>query len=116
SPSKIAVAVRHTDGAMATLERPFESITRRVKWLGLPILRGGTSLFETMYLGITALNFSADELSKVDPKAEAPKASMGWQIAQMGTVAISLGLGILLFVVLPARLTSWLGFHGRFEF
>ena len=35
---------------------------------------------------------------------------------QIITVVISLGLGIVLFVVLPARLTSWLGFHDRIGF
>ena len=116
SPSKIAVAVRHPDGTMATMVRPFISITRRVKLLGLPVLRGATSLFETMFLGITALNFSADELGKDDPKSDRPKPSAGWQIAQGGTILLSFALGILLFVVLPARLTSWLGFHGRLAF
>ena len=116
SPSKFAVAVRRSDGSIATMVKPFTSITRRVKVLSLPILRGATSLFETMYLGVTALNFSADELGRDDPKEKRPKTSLGWQIAQAGTVALSLGIGILLFVVLPARLTAWLGFHTRLAF
>ena len=117
SPSKIAVAVRRPDGSIGTMEKSFVSITRRVKLLGLPVLRGATSLFETMYLGITALNFSADEISKEDPGAPAAaKPGIGWQIAQAGTVVLSLGLGMLLFVVLPAKATTWLGFHGRIGF
>jgi uncharacterized protein YqhQ len=32
------------------------------------------------------------------------------------TMVVSLGLGLLLFVVLPARLTGWLGFHDRLGF
>jgi len=31
-------------------------------------------------------------------------------------VAVSLVLGVLLFVVLPARITGWLGFHDRLRF
>ncbi len=117
SPSKIAVAVKRPDGSMATMVKPFESITRRVKVLGLPVLRGATSLFETMFLGITALNFSADEVAKEDgAAAETAKPGIGWQIAQAGTVVLSLGLGVLLFVVLPAKATGWLGFHGRIGF
>src|SRR5689334_23054991 len=100
APGKYAVAVRHPDGTLATMQKPFVSITRRMKLLGLPIVRGAVSLFETMFLGISALNFSADELGKEDPKATATK-SAGWQIAQIGTVVLSLGLGLLLFVVLP---------------
>jgi uncharacterized protein YqhQ len=126
SPSRVAVAVRRTDGTLAFMERPFSSITRRVKGLGLPIVRGAVSLFETLYLGITALNFSADEAMR--DEAQARTAAGGadakagarpspWQgAAQFLTIAISLGLGILLFVVLPARLTGWLGFHDRIRF
>src|SRR5258706_337077 len=69
-----------------------------------------------MYLGITALNYSAEELSRDDPSAAKNKPSAGWQIAQSGTVVLSLALGILLFVVLPARLTGWLGFKSRIAF
>ena len=115
SPTLMAVAVRRPDGAIAFLERRFTSITRRVKVLGLPVVRGAVSLFETLYLGMTALNFSADEAGREDAKPEA-KAPW-WQSAVQGlTLVISLGLGLLMFVVLPARLTGWLGFQGRVGF
>ena len=114
SPTQVAVAVRRPDGSLAFLEKRFESITRRVKPLGWPVLRGAVSLFETLSLGITALNFSADESSTEGP--EAAKPGLGWQIAQVLTVVVSLGLGMLLFVALPARLTEWLGFHDRVSF
>ena len=127
SPSRVAVAVRHADGSLAFMERPFASITRRVRVLGLPVVRGAVSLFETLYLGITALNFSADEVTRDEEKAKAapPEAesreraawsSLWHGAAQVLTVAFSLGLGILMFVVLPARLTGWLGFHDRIGF
>jgi len=31
------------------MDRPFQSITLRVKLLGLPVVRGAVSLFETMF-------------------------------------------------------------------
>jgi len=118
SPSRVAVAVRRPDGVVAFLERRFTSITRRVRILGLPVVRGAVSLFETLYLGITALNFSADEAAREDGKEGEPAAKAPWwqAVAQMVTIAISLGIGLLLFVVLPARLTGWLGFHDRVGF
>jgi uncharacterized protein YqhQ len=123
SPSRIAVAVRHADGSLGFFERQYLSITRRVKWLGLPVVRGAVSLFETLYLGITALNFSADEATREEEKKNAePKAkpSKGTSIVQGAgqflTIAFSLALGLLLFVVLPARLTGWLGFQSRIGF
>jgi len=115
SPTQVAVAVRRPDGALAFLERRFTSVTRRHKLLGLPIVRGAVSLFETLYLGMTALNFSAEEAAHEEKKPEG-KAPW-WQGAlQILTLVFSLGIGILLFVVLPARLTGWLGFQGRVGF
>jgi len=117
SPTQVAVAVRRPDGSLGFLERRFESITRRVKPLGWPVLRGAVSLFETLSLGIAALNFSADESSReTDPAKAEQKPGLGWQLVQGATVVVSLGLGLLLFVVLPARLTTWLGFHDRVGF
>ncbi len=154
SPSRVAVAVRHADGSIGMLERRFESITLRVKLLGLPIVRGAVSLFETLYLGITALNFSADEAVKESPSAAAapaghaghpehpeaigvpaspavplpvvplpmsrPSAAAGSSglggAAQVLTLAVSFAVGLFMFVVLPARLTGWLGFRDRIGF
>jgi uncharacterized protein YqhQ len=115
SPSKMSVAVRRPDGTIATLDRPFSSVTQRHKLLGLPVVRGAVSLFETMFLGITALNFSADVAGREPAKDSKPP---GWfeQVAQGGVVIVSLVLGLLLFVVLPARATAWLGFHDRVGF
>jgi len=148
SPSRVAVAVRRLDGSLAFMERPFVSVTRRVKALGLPVVRGAVSLFETLSLGIGALNFSADEATRDETHAKSAAADTASADATAGTasatattgtgsgaaaaaaarpsalqgagqiltVAISLGLGVLLFVVLPARLTGWLGFHDRIGF
>ena len=117
SPTRVAVAVRRPDGSLAFLERTFESVTRRHKLLGLPVVRGAVSLFETLALGTTALNFSADEASREEtPKGGASAPAAGMAIAQLVTVAVSLTLGVLLFVVAPARLTEWLGFHDRVRF
>ena len=115
SPTQVAVAVRRPDGSLGYLERRFESITRRVKPLGLPVVRGAVSLFETLALGITALNFSADEASR-DEGGSAEKPSAWANALQYLVVAVSLALGVLFFVVLPAKLTGWLGFEDRWRF
>jgi len=115
SPTRVAVAVRRPDGSLGFLDTAFESITRRFKPLGWPVVRGAVSLFETIGLGVRALNFSADEAEKSE-KSEVKPPSAGSQVAQYAVVAVSFGLGILLFVVLPARVTEWLGFHDRIGF
>ncbi|HKQ59175.1 MAG TPA: DUF1385 domain-containing protein [Candidatus Eisenbacteria bacterium] len=122
SPSRVAVAVRHADGSLAFMERTFVSVTRRVKVLSIPVVRGAVALFETLYLGIKALNFSADEATRDEEQGKgaagtpAAKPSALQGAAQILTVVISMGIGVLLFVVLPARLTGWLGFHDRIGF
>jgi len=116
SPSRMAVAVRRPDGTVAMLEKPFVSVTQKVRALRLPVVRGAVSLFETMYLGITALNYSADEATRETEAKETEKAPWWQGLVQGLTVVLSLGLGVLLFVVLPAKATSWLGFHDRVGF
>src|SRR5689334_19773745 len=92
SPSKMSVAVRRPDGTLATLDRPFSSVTQRHKALGLPVVRGAVSLFETMFLGITALNFSADEAAREPAQEVKKKPGAFEQIAQGGVVIVSLAL------------------------
>src|SRR5438270_596314 len=116
SPSRVAVAVRRPDGSLAVDERTFTSVTSRIRPLGWPVLRGAVSLFETLSLGLSALAFSAEESAREPGMAKAASPSPGQQGAQVLTVAVSLALGLLLFVVLPARLTVWLGFNGRYAF
>jgi uncharacterized protein YqhQ len=116
SPTQVAVAVRRPDGSLGYLERRFESITRRVKLLGLPVVRGAVSLFETLALGITALNFSADEASRDEGAAATEKPSAWANVLQYVVVAVSLVIGALFFVVLPAKLTGLLGFTDRWRF
>jgi uncharacterized protein YqhQ len=65
---------------------------------------------------VAALNFSADESSQEADAKPGTKPGAGLQILQSVTMVVSLGLGLLLFVVLPARLTGWLGFHDRLGF
>ena len=116
SPSRMAVAVRRPDGTLAFLERPFTSVTRRFRPLGWPVLRGAISLFETLGLGISALNFSADEASRAEDAKPDAKPSLAQPLLQFVTVGLSLALGMFLFVVLPARVTGALGFHDRVGF
>lgn len=117
SPTRVAVAVRRPDGTLGYYERSYESITRRIKPLGLPVVRGAVSLFETLALGVGALNFSADEASReTEPGKPEAKPSAWMSIVQGLTVVFSMSLGVLLFVVLPAKLTGWLGFHDRIGF
>lgn len=69
-PEHIATCVRRKDGALELKKQKFDSITKRVKILGLPFVRGFVSLIEMMIIGIKTLTFSASryELDYVDEK------------------------------------------------
>jgi uncharacterized protein YqhQ len=57
---KISWAVRKPNGETVIETHPFVSITKRNAFLGLPVIRGVTGLFESMKWGYRALSRSAD--------------------------------------------------------
>ncbi|HOH78243.1 MAG TPA: DUF1385 domain-containing protein, partial [Candidatus Cloacimonadota bacterium] len=50
-PEALATAIRRKDGSIELYKQPFKSVTTRIKWLGLPILRGFVNLIEMMKIG-----------------------------------------------------------------
>jgi uncharacterized protein YqhQ len=112
APSRIAVVVRRPDGGTEAMDRPFQSITSRHALLRLPIVRGAVSLFETMYLGMSALNFSADVAAREEgaaaDQAPAKKSGAGFAATQGLMMLLSLALGFGLFVVMPAKVAPLL--------
>lgn len=118
SPDRIAVAVRRSDGKILLKNYPYQSLTRRNKFLGLPIMRGAVILIESMVIGIKALTFSGD-VAVMDPSPENsyPQQFRGistvWMIV---TIAGALILGLLLFFYLPLLVTDWLGAKSGFWF
>jgi len=61
SKEEYAVAVRTPDKKIIVKKEIFLSATSKNKFLGLPLVRGMIVLFETLVLGIKALNYSADQ-------------------------------------------------------
>lgn len=109
SPDAVAVAVRKPDGKIALKRTPFLSLTKKVRFLGWPFLRGGVILVESMILGVKALNFSSlMAVGETEDKAgSAPGKKDQWILG--GTAVFAFGLGLLLFFYLPLLLTEWLG-------
>ena len=69
TPSAYAIACRKSDGEIVTTAETLPKWSDKYKWLGLPILRGGATLIQSMALGIKALNFSA-KIYEEDLKAQ----------------------------------------------
>jgi uncharacterized protein YqhQ len=136
SPERVSVAVRKPDGNIVLKQDPVRSWTKRNKILGLPFVRGGVILIESMVLGVKALNFSSEiamqETEKEKPKAEGPlgrkrfsaagpfrepqvaKKPSAWLLGT--TVAFAFVLGLALFFYLPLKLTEWMGVQNGLAF
>ncbi len=109
SPRALAVAVRKPNGEVALKESQWRSLSAKHRWLERPFLRGVVVLVESLVNGIDALTFSANQVFD-----EEEEQLGNWALA--GTIAFSLGLGILLFVVLPHYLSLLLGRLGPYAF
>lgn len=108
SPEKVAVAVRQANGRIALRIQSSLLWTKRSCLLGWPLIRGAVVLIESLFLGIQALNWSAqvvteDPIPESKPNAKSDKIILGL------TLVLGFGLGFLLFFYLPLLLTEWLG-------
>ena len=95
-PGKIAVAVRKPNGEITVDLKDAGSVSDRYPILKKPFLRGVVSLMESLSYGMKALSFSA-QASGEEEEGEESMSSL--ELA--GTIAVSVGLAVLLFVVLP---------------
>jgi uncharacterized protein YqhQ len=102
SPRFIAVAVRKSNQKIVIRNLPYLSISQRFQILRKPILRGVTTLLESMIQGIGALSFSAQVASEEEAQKEEELSN--WAIAGSIITAFILGMG--LFVALPHFLTA----------
>lgn len=95
-PGKIAVAVRKPNGEITVDLKDAGSVSDRYPILKKPFLRGVVSLVESLSYGMKALSFSA-QASGEEEEGEESMSSL--ELA--GIIAVSVGLAVLLFVVLP---------------
>lgn len=100
----MVICVRQPNDEILTKVEEIKSVSEKHKVLRLPFLRGIVALFETLYLGIKGLHFSAnvslEEEEKLNPK----------EIVL--TVLVALTLAIFLFSILPFFLTTFLNLGG----
>jgi uncharacterized protein YqhQ len=106
-PSRIATAVRRTDGTIAVHAEEFAALGARFRTLSLPILRGAVGMVEMLFVGIRALNFSADVAMEGITGLKPPGEKKRGTLALVGAVAFALLLGLLLFFVAPLLITTF---------
>jgi uncharacterized protein YqhQ len=105
SPGAYGIAVRRPDGSLALQRAKVSAIAKRWPVLKLPILRGVAVLFQSLFLGIQALNFSALEAGIETPK-DGEKKTDASKLAVAGSMAVGLGLGVVIFLLVPLWLTE----------
>ncbi|MEM9728248.1 MAG: DUF1385 domain-containing protein [Myxococcota bacterium] len=99
APACLTVAVRRPDGTIAVREGPYRSRWSRKIWKW-PGFRGVAMLVESMTMGFSALQFSAEQ-QMTEEELENDLGS--------GKLAIALStvLALGLFIALPQALASW---------
>jgi len=111
SKKHMVVCVRQPNGEIVTKTEEIRSLSERYRVLKIPFLRGILALFETLYLGVKGLYFSAnvsleEEGEKIEPKQMAI------------TFVLAMVLAIFLFSIVPffltASLTKIFGLKGIF--
>ena len=108
SPGAYGIAVRRPDGSLALRRGKVFPLGRKYPFLKLPVLRGVAVLFQSLFIGIQALNFSALEAGVEKPPEGADdkpqEKTSGWAVA--GSMALGLGLGVVIFLLVPLWLTQ----------
>ena len=108
SPHAFIVAVRkggRPEADIALLREDITPVGERYPLLKKPFIRGTAALFEALWLGVKALNFSANHAVENE---DGTTEELG-TLAMAGTVAIAVLFSLGLFLALPLLLTKLLG-------
>lgn len=97
----VAVSVREPNGRLSVMKQPLASIYKG-RLREMPLIRGIITLVETLILGTQSLLHSAQIAAAEEGEGKIPTALL-W-----GTVAVSLGLGVVLFFMVPLFATRYL--------
>ena len=116
APRSIATAVRKPDSEILVRSDLYIALSKRYRILNTPILRGAVTFFETLVIGIRALNFSADVAIAEHEKAE---RGAHWErtrtkkikdgLILIGVIVLAFAAGIGIFFALPLFLTEIMG-------
>ena len=106
APGAYAVAVRKKGGEVVTLRREVIRLSDRYPALKMPVLRGVVVLFQSLALGIRALNFSAEQVLEEEDTRQEKKSSGSLGI--FFSLLLALGFALGLFFYLPLLLTEGL--------
>ena len=127
-PEGAAISVRKTDGSIITVPKEFKHVRDKVKFLGLPVIRGIVNFVESMILGYKSLMESAELSGQLELEESGEELSKfdKWLLDHFGEKMMSFisGLAMVLGVVLsfglfvyaPSKLIALLDTHVLGEF
>lgn len=102
APNKMIVAVRKPDGGIIVKKDDINLDSKPI--LKKPFIRGLIALYDSLVLGIKALNFSAEHAMPDEDKKDGKSSKLETYLS----MALGIGLGIALFIYLPLFLTDLL--------
>jgi uncharacterized protein YqhQ len=108
SPTFYATAVRTPQGRIVIQKVPYRGITHRFTWLNVPLIRGAINLVETLWIGIQSLSYSASQAVEEDETRNKKKGRVASTLSVAGSIAFALGVGFVLFFLVPLWLTELL--------
>ena len=123
SPTSFTVAIRKSNGQIMIKKEAYIALTERFKFLKIPIVRGTVVLIESLYLGLKALSFSADEAMKeenpetktLDARKE-KKREIFVTLWLILSLLMGFALVLFIFFYLPLILVELTGIKGGFLF
>lgn len=100
-PERVGMAVRRASGEIATRTYAHIPISKRVRWLGWPIIRGSVGLVESLKIGINALNWSAEQAAADDPNQAARSSKTSERLGMALSMLLATVLALGLFMYFP---------------
>lgn len=115
SPSSITIAIRKPNQEIKVKKKHYRTLTQRIRFLNIPILRGVINLFEMMIIGTNAINFSAnesledDDTAKKNDTKESSRLIKIFEYFMFGlSFILALTFSIFLFKFIPLWITTFL--------
>lgn len=99
-PEFVATAVREPSGEISIKTEEVSSITQRYPILKKPMIRGVVALGESLILGLKSLSYSAQRAGEEGEELTDREILL--------TMAFSLGLAIVLFVIIPTAAAKYI--------
>lgn len=109
APHSYCVAVRRPDGTLVTEEAPIAKVSEKYPLFKYPVLRGLGTLGQAMWLGMKALQFSANQALDDGSQKPGEKPAQLSEKMMWLNVAFSLVFFIALYKFVPLLIANQLG-------